>query len=57
MTKSHYQAICLVLFGLVMAGLHWMISGLGIDFGYGFLAGMTMTMGCLAIIFRSVREL
>lgn len=34
-----FVAICLVLFALVMAGLHWLTKGISPDFGYGFSLG------------------
>jgi hypothetical protein len=57
MSRNMLYAICLLLFGLVMAGWHLLLTGISPDFGAGCVVGMLVTMGCLAIIFRSVREL
>lgn len=54
---SILYGVCLVLFGIVMAAWHFMLVGISADFGAGLVVGMAVTMGCLGIIFRSVREL
>lgn len=54
---SILYAICLVLFGIVMAGWHFLLVGISRDFGAGVFVGALISAGCLGIIFKSVREL
>lgn len=49
-------AICFILFGLVMFGLHWLMTGLNEDFGIGVAVGIVLGLGLAALASRRVRE-
>lgn len=54
--KGFIYAACLILMGLVMGVLHFLITGISDGFGIGFVAGMLVGGGLLALASRNVRE-
>ncbi len=49
--------ICFILFSVIMAGWHYVLTGFGSDFGTGAAVGFLFAFGLLALLSRKVREL
>lgn len=54
--QGFLAAIALILFGLVMGGIHLLITGISTEFGAGIVVGMAVGMGLLGLASRNVRE-
>ncbi|PYE88766.1 hypothetical protein [Phyllobacterium leguminum] len=54
--QGFIYAICFVLFGLVMGGIHWLLTGINGDFGMGVGVGFFVGIGLLFLASRNVRE-
>lgn len=48
--------ICFILFSAVMAGLHWLMTGIDANFGLGVAVGIGLGIGVTALASKSVRE-
>lgn len=49
--------ICFLAFSAVMAGWHWLMTGVNADFGMGVAVGAFLAYGVLALASRRIREL
>lgn len=49
--------ICFILFAAAMAGIHWLMTGISVDFGTGFVVGAFLGVGLFALASRRVREM
>lgn len=49
--------VAFVAFAIVMAGLHWLLTGINDDFGVGVAVGLFLGIGAMALASRRVREL
>lgn len=49
--------IAFIAFSVIMAGMHWLLTGINADFGGGVAVGLGVGIGLMALLSRRVREL
>jgi len=49
--------IAFLITAALMAGWHWLLTGINADFGMGVTVGALLAYGLLALLSRRVREL
>lgn len=54
---SILYGVAFIAMAVVMAVLHWLITGISADFGGGFVVGILFAFGLLGLLSKSIREL
>lgn len=49
--------IAFFAFGVLMAGWHWLLTGINADFGAGVAVGGAFSAGMLGLLFKSIRDI
>lgn len=52
-----WAALALILFGIVMAAWHWLLTGIDENFGIGVVVGAAVMAGLLGFLSKNVRNL
>ncbi len=52
-----WAALALILFGVVMAAWHWLLTGIDENFGIGVVVGAAIMAGLLGFLSKRVRNL
>lgn len=52
-----WPAIALILFGIIMAAWHWLLTGIDDNFGVGVVVGFVIGAGGVFLLSRSARNL
>lgn len=50
------QALAIFLFGCVMTGLYWLMTGINEDFGLGIACGLVLGIGMTMLASKNARE-
>ncbi|MGN6772618.1 MAG: hypothetical protein ACTHJQ_22630 [Rhizobiaceae bacterium] len=54
---SILYGVASLAFAIVMTGVHWFLTGINDQFGYGFAVGLFFAFGLLGILSKTVREI
>lgn len=54
---SILYGIASIAFAVVMTGVHWLLTGINEQFGYGVGVGLFLAFGLLGILSKTVREI
>lgn len=54
---SILYAFAAIAWAIVMTGLHWLLTGISVDFGTGVAVGMFLMFGLIGVVSKTVREL
>lgn len=52
-----WAALALILFGIVMAAWHWLLTGIDENFGIGVVVGFVIGAGGIFLLSRNARNL
>lgn len=54
--QAWIAAICIVAFGAIMGGLHYLATGFNDQFGWGFCVGLIIGIGMTFLASRQARN-